>query len=233
MSDDEFKHSRYSALTQLWTHHNQILFQWPAIILTAALVVISVLISDVLNRIRHTPSWREDISLRLEAGVPALLTGVALILMLYSMGRSRRIILALDDELNSIEQSSLTSPFVPFNQLNHPSGLSAPSLLRWFMALFLAAPLTLLGFALSFGNLLSGTIAWGFLLAAWYVLERHNIRSRPRGRYGRLVAPFMIVLVITVLAAIIVPRIPEPSSFLSTSASPMPKSDYALATPTS
>lgn len=174
VDDHEFRRMRYSALMQLWVHHNEILFQWPSIIITAALVVISVLISDVSERIRQTRVWQNDIILRLEAGVPLLLTGLAIIIMIYAMGRSRKIVLTLDRELSNIEQleSSGNFNFTQFDQINHPRGFSSPKLLRLYMTIFLAAPLMFLGVSMVIGNFFPwGVATWILLVAAWAILE--------------------------------------------------------------
>jgi hypothetical protein len=181
MSDKEFMNNRYAALMDLWIHHNSILFQWPSVVISAAVIVISIVVSGSSSRMMDITRWGSDVVLKFSAGVPLLITGIAIIVMLYQMGRSRRIVLTLDEELDSIE-SELGQVRTKFSRINHPKGLSGPRLIRIYMAVCLAAPMMFLGLSFIFG-LIVGVILSVMFVVGWIVLDFHHLlqgRAVPR-----------------------------------------------------
>ncbi len=132
MNDQE----KYSALVGLWTHHNSTQFQWPSLILGAIFVAVSLLVDKVtVIKLVDTTKWGVDLEVQFGAGVPMLIIGGGTTVMLYTMARSRKIMIGLEVELIKLDGS--------FTKLNHPRGLSGAKLVWRFMALVALATLIL------------------------------------------------------------------------------------------
>jgi len=164
--EQEIALARYGALVGLWSHHNAASLQWPPVIISAALIVVSLVVH--VSGITHTNSWGVDPEIVVGAGIPLLLTGLGMITMLYIMGRSRKTSKGLEEVLVSIEEGFEVKKNI--RNLNHPPGLSGLTVIRSYMALFLALPITLVGFLLTLGLLLGGIIG-GILILVLLIVE--------------------------------------------------------------
>ena len=154
----EFKRARYSALITLWTHHNQTQLQWPTVIVGAALLVISTIALANISDMLDPTLWGAHLDKIFAIGVALLFTGLAILTMVYTMARARRIMLDLEQEIDDIEKE-LGNIQRSFGRLNHPNPkrLSGPKLMRDFMTYLLALPLTLFGLLLVLGPI------WGIV----------------------------------------------------------------------
>lgn len=175
----EFSVARYQGLYELWTHHNTTQLQWPPVVVSAALIVISLTAQNISSGKFNNPtdpcSWGSS-DLALYIGIPLLLTGLALIFMLYAMGRARRMMNLIEEEIGSLE-NDFVNINNSFKDINRIKGYSATKLLRFFMAFFFALPLTLAGLLLSLGFPL-GPIVWAIIIALWIGLEYYPLYSK-------------------------------------------------------
>lgn len=172
MADKEFESERYNSLFGLWCHHNATQLQWPAVVMGAALLVISTIVPAHLSGVLDYTGWgvwNQESSLAITAGIPLALTGLGIITLLYTMGRARRIMTGIESEIVRIDKANEAEK--DFHKLNHLSGFSGPKLIRGYLAFFLALPLTFFGFSFILG-LVGGTVAFGFILFVWALLER-------------------------------------------------------------
>lgn len=144
---------RYSALVELWTHQNSTQFQWPALILGAVFVAVSLLVDKVtIGLLVDTTKWGMDPQVRFGAGLPLLFIGTGTLIMAYAMGRHRKVMRGLEDELDNLDSS--------FSGLMHPGGPSGTTLVWGFMAIIALAALILgviffAGAPLKFGSIIS------------------------------------------------------------------------------
>jgi hypothetical protein len=178
MNDHEFLLARYSSLIDLWSHHNAMQLQWPAVVISATLVVISIVIPSQLSTITNTSLWGHDVSLTLSSGIPLLLSGLGIATVLYMMGRGQEIMGMLETEIN-LTEGELGKVQQTFKQLNHPKGLSARKLIRFYMIFLLALPTMFFGMCFTLG-LLWGAIGTVSISLAWFILEQHNWISHKR-----------------------------------------------------
>src|SRR5437868_13486382 len=123
MDDKEFLRTRYSALIHTWTHHNSTQLQWPAAVLGGAVLILSSILPANLSSVTNTSLWGQNQTLQLEVGLPLIVLGIWMILMLYVMRRARRIMLTLGQAIGEIEEKSGWSG-MSFAQLNLRSGVS-------------------------------------------------------------------------------------------------------------
>jgi hypothetical protein len=120
MDDNE----RYSVLVALWTHHDNSSLQWPAVVLGAVFVAISLLVDKVtVTKLIDSSNWGTDSMVRYGAGVPLLIVGAGMTVILYMMRRARKILPGLEVELVKIDKS--------FSELNHPKGRPSGAKLVW------------------------------------------------------------------------------------------------------
>jgi hypothetical protein len=161
--------TRYQMLINLWAHHNTMQFQWPAVIITAALLIISTVIPSRFSNISNFQSWGHDLALIITVGVPLLLTGVGMIALLYTMGRGQKIMSETEREIVKIEKE-LDKNYIDFSYLNHPKGFSGARLLRFYMTLCLAIPITLFG-AMFIWGVTIGVIVCATISTIWFFLN--------------------------------------------------------------
>jgi hypothetical protein len=180
MNDEKFLLARYSALTNMWTHHNSMQLQWPAIVISAALVVISIAIPGQLSAITNTVLWGRDASLAFNSGIPLLLTGLGIITILYMMGRGQKIMNLLESEISEIE-IKLGKTDKSFKEINRPEGFSGRKLARFYMIIFLALPTIFFGFSFIFGKLI-GVIGFVIVSLVWLLGEQYPTILRRRDK---------------------------------------------------
>jgi hypothetical protein len=124
---------RYAALVNMWIHQNSTQFQWPTLILSAVFVAVSVLVDkETVTAIVNVEEWGANPQVQYGAGVPLLLIGVGTLAMTYAMGRNRRVLGLLEDELDEEDKRNELDP--TFSSVVHPSGWSASKLIWWFLA---------------------------------------------------------------------------------------------------
>jgi hypothetical protein len=160
--------SRYSALIDLWIHHNSTQFQWPSVILGAIFIAISLLVSEVtVSKIVDVKNWGFDPQVRYGAGLPLLVIGFGTAAMLYTMARARKIMKSLERKLCQIDGS--------FSELNHPSGPSGAKIIWGFMAC-LGLIITSLGVFFFFGRQWYITLGWIAILSVWIRLLAYGLK---------------------------------------------------------
>jgi hypothetical protein len=156
--DSNTLNCRYSALTQLWEHHNTSQLQWPVVIIGVVLVGLATLSATFRSELAVTANWGDPPVRTL--GFCFLLAGTAMAIMCYTMSRSRIIMRRTEQALHFIEeQLGITSPLMHFGELNHPPGISGPLLLRLFLALAVCVPINTLALLLSFGLKVGGVLS--------------------------------------------------------------------------
>lgn len=169
--DNEFTLARYSALIELWIHHNTDQLQWPAVMIGAALIVIPIVASSYSTKLVDVNLWGRDLPIALGAGLPFVITGTAMLVMQYLMKRSRKITAALEEEILKIENNAGKIQN-NFKVLNHQEGFSGSLLIRLYMIVIIALPLNLLGFSFLVGPLW-GSVIWMITLLIWWSIENY------------------------------------------------------------
>ena len=112
---------RYAALVDMWIHQNTTQFQWPTLILSAVFVAVSVLADkETVTAMVNVNEWGANPQVQYGAGVPLLLIGVGTLAMTYAMGRNRRVLHFLEDELD--KEDKLNGFDLTFSRVVHPSG---------------------------------------------------------------------------------------------------------------
>ena len=135
--------AKYSALVDLWMHHNSMQFQWPSIILGAIFVAISIIVDRAtIDLLVDTTRWGTDPEIQLSAGIPLLIIGLGTMVMLYTMARARIIMKVLEGEIGKMDTT--------FKDINHPKGPSGAKLIWRFLAIIALCAL-ILGAAFSIG----------------------------------------------------------------------------------
>jgi hypothetical protein len=181
MEDQEFAHpefvtARYCALTQLWAHQNATRFQWPAVVISAAFLVISMILSsdglDPKNLLEQNQWGKDD---ALFAGVPLFFSGVGTLVMLYIMERAGKNMQAIQGEIHQIEKHMRVG--VRFEMLNHPRGMRGGKLISAYMAV-MGILMTLSGCLLALG-LRNGLIA-ALVIALFFIAVFLSPRIKQR-----------------------------------------------------
>ena len=112
---------RYAALVDMWIHQNTTQFQWPTLILSAVFVAVSVLADkETVTAMVNVKEWGANPQVQYGAGGPLLLIGVGTLAMTYAMGRNRRVLHFLEDELD--KEDKLNGFDLTFSRVVHPSG---------------------------------------------------------------------------------------------------------------
>jgi hypothetical protein len=133
---------RYAALVEMWIHQNTTQFQWPALVLSAVFVAVSVLADkETVTAIVDIKEWGTNPQVQYGVGVPFLLIGVGTLAMTYAMGRNRQVLRFLENELDKEDKLSKLDP--KFSCLVHPPGASGAKLIWWFLAFIALATLWL------------------------------------------------------------------------------------------
>jgi hypothetical protein len=145
----EFENARYAALVDLWCHHNTIQLQWPPVIVGAALLIISSIMPGKVSKISNHSYWGNDLELILVVGIPMLLTGLGLLILIYIMKRARTIMIDLEQQISTIDE--LRGVERGFYLINHPPGLSGARLISHYLLICFALPITTFGILLSVG----------------------------------------------------------------------------------
>lgn len=166
--------ARYTTLVEMWAHHNTNQLLFPQIIISAVLIVLSLVLNDQpagkIQRVLDPTLWGNAYDLQVGVGVPLLITGLAIAPMIYAMGRSRRIMQGIKVELTKIEDKIYNVDEGGFAILNHPYGISATIILRFFMIFVLGLPITAVGLLILLGIRLGITL-FVILVAFWTTLE--------------------------------------------------------------
>ena len=151
--------SGYSALIDLWIHHNSTQFQWPSVILGAIFIAISLLGNEAtVAKVVDTNNWGFDPQVRYGVGLPLLTIGFGTAAMLYTMARARKIMKSLERQLCQIDDS--------FSELNHPSGPSGAKIIWGFMAC-LGVIITSLGTFFFLGRQWYIVLGWIAIVSIW------------------------------------------------------------------
>lgn len=145
----EFQNARYSALIILWCHHNTIQLQWPPVIVGAALLIISNIIPGKITKISNSSIWGKDPELILVVGIPMLVTGLGLLILIYIMKRARSIMGHLENQISAMDRSANIEK--GFHLINHPPGFSGARLIFQYLLICCALPITIFGAIFSFG----------------------------------------------------------------------------------
>lgn len=160
--------SRYSALIDLWMHHNSTQFQWPSVILGAIFIAISLLVDDVtVSKLVDAKNWGFDPQVRYGAGLPLLTIGLGTAAMLYTMARARKIMKSLEKQLCQMDYD--------FSDLNHPSGPSGAKIIWGFMA-FLGLIITSLGIFFFLGRQWYVILGWIAIVSVWIRLLAYGLK---------------------------------------------------------
>jgi hypothetical protein len=133
----------------MWIHQNTTQFQWPTLILSAVFVAISVLADKetVTAIVKAMECGSTNSQVQYGAGIPLFLIGVGTLAMTYAMGRNRRVLRLLEDELDKKEKLHELDP--TFSDLVHPPGWSASKLIWWFLAFISLTSLSLAVFSIA------------------------------------------------------------------------------------
>ena len=159
---------RYSALVDLWMHHNSTQFQWPSVILGAIFIAISLLVDDVtVSKLVDTKNWGFEPQVRYGAGLPLLTIGFGTAAMLYTMARARKIMKSLEKQLCQIDHA--------FSDLNHRSGPSGAKIIWGFMA-FLGLTITSLGIFFFLGSQWYVVLGWIAIVSVWIRLLTYGLK---------------------------------------------------------
>lgn len=169
MNDKDLLLNRYTWLIDLWSHHNSTQLQWPALVISAALIVISIVIPNQLPLLTQVNLWGVDTTLALGAGIPLVLAGLGIVVILYMMGRAQSILTRIELEIAQVEEK-LGESGCPFRTLNHSAGLSGVTLVRLFIVSFLALPTILLGWIFIIGPI-AGSVVATVIFLAWLMIE--------------------------------------------------------------
>ena len=165
---------RYSALSQLWMHHNTCQLQWPVVIIGVVLVGLSTLSASLMPLLTVPRNWG-TVPAVMTLGICFLFAGIAVALMCHTMSRARIIMRRTEEQLRLIEdQLGIRPPLMDFGALNHPPGVSGPLLLRCFLAIGVCVPINVLGFLFALGPTLGS--AASILVVVWASFELRNIR---------------------------------------------------------
>jgi len=170
MDDRELMMLRYSTVIELWIHHNSIQLQWPAVVISAALVVISIIVPGHLASVTSINAWGQDPSLALSAGLPLLLTGSAILVMSYVMDRGQKIMVALESEIDAVG-NQLFETRSSFKDMNHPEGISGSRMAKLYITVCLALPTVFFGLSFILG-MIPGTIVFSLCLMVWLMMNR-------------------------------------------------------------
>lgn len=160
LESHQFHLQRYSVLTQMWQHQNAVRLQWPAAIMAASLLVLSFV---KLSKNLKPTKWGVDNDTIFDVGLPLLLTGIAILLMLYIMLRATINMNNLINEIHRIE--GRYGVLTDFRTLNHQKGISGPLLMGFFAALAIGYPMTCVGCLLTFGLIYGIYIFIGIFIA--------------------------------------------------------------------
>jgi len=158
----EFVYVRYSTLIDLWNHHNGMQLQWPAVIVGASLLVLSSVIPGKIPKILNHTLWGRDSELVLVVGLPMMLVGIGLVVLLNIMRRARKIMGVLENEISEIEKLSNIEKY--FKDINHPRGVSGAKLLWFYLLIGFALPI------MAFGTLFSFGLKYGFITLSFVLL---------------------------------------------------------------
>src|SRR5205085_1538281 len=151
--DKEWDPVRFPAFVQLWSHHNQMQLQWPAVIIGTTLLFLAYIVVGKSEKIACVSKWGHDKDLQFIVGLPMFLTGLSLMVMLYLMYRARLIMTRLEGQIDEIERGRV---LVAFTDINHPKrGVSGTKLIWFFMLFFLAMPMLAFGALFGLGPVLS------------------------------------------------------------------------------
>lgn len=176
MEREELLLKQRSDLKDLWTHHNGTQLQWPSVVIGAALLVISNILSGSTSKLLDPSLWGHDPEVILKYGVPLIIAGLGINVMLYTMARARKIMNVIEGEIMLIE-NSLGISRGNFHVINHPGGLSGTRILRVYIALFLGFPTVIFGTAFVMGlqwSLIFWTTSLMVLLMILVVSRRSN-----------------------------------------------------------
>jgi hypothetical protein len=135
--------------------------QWPSMAITTVLIVLSILVSNQMEKFLNTAFWGQDKTVIFGGGIPLLLLGMGTCTMLYLMGRARRVMKLIEKEISQIEKE-LDLKGKSFCYLNHPKGLSGVRIARLYLTICIAYPITFIGFLMSFGLL------WGIIFCVLF-----------------------------------------------------------------
>lgn len=163
MNDKEFKYSRYTSLVDTWSHQNTMQLQWPSMAITTVLIVLSILVSNQMDKFLNTALWGHSITVIFGGGVPLLLLGMGTCTMLYLMGRARRVMKLIENEITEIE-TELEISGKHFCYLNHPKGVSGVRMARLYLTICIAYPITFIGSLMTLG------FVWGIAFCVFFGL---------------------------------------------------------------
>lgn len=168
MDNNDFKNTRYASLVSIWSHQNTMQLQWPSLAVTTVLVVLSIIVSNRLDMCLQVSSWGVKSNLIFGSGVPLLLLGLGTNTMLYLMGRAKRVMNQIENEIALIEKEYSVEG-KGFQIINHPKGLSGIRIVRLYLVTCLAFPITFLGFLMSFGFWIGGAGCLVFIIVSVYI----------------------------------------------------------------
>jgi hypothetical protein len=150
MTNKQFIYSRYSSLVDTWSHQNTMQLQWPSMAITTVLIVLSILVSNQLDKFLNITFWGQNRTVIIGGGIPLLLLGLGTCTMLYLMGRAQRVMRLIEEEITKIE-SEFEIDGKNFSLLNHPKGISGAKMVRLYLTACIAFPITFTGFLMTFG----------------------------------------------------------------------------------
>ena len=173
MSNKEFNYSRYSSLIDTWSHQNTMQLQWPSMAITTVLIVLSILVSNQMDKFLNTKLWGHSTTVIFGGGVPLLLLGMGTCTMLYLMGRARRVMKLIEKEITQIEKE-LEISGKNFCNLNHPKGLSGVRIARLYLTICIAYPITFIGALMTLGIILGIFFCILFGLTSLYIEQKQR-----------------------------------------------------------
>ena len=146
----DFSQHRHDALYLLWMHHSTVQSQWPAVVAGVVFVGLATITSTGAPTLLDLDAWGGSGKTKL-MGVALVFAGLGTMAMMHTMSRARSIMKRIEQTIDELEAYSGVPAAQRFGAVNHPSGVSGPLLIRYFLVWLVALPSLCVGMLLFWG----------------------------------------------------------------------------------